>query len=93
MFQAKLYMLITLYPQHFDCHSFYYFTRDVTRQEAIDLISEYHFFYYHILNQHIGKPINSDPTTIGKILHQPHVHSYSFQADDCNCTKITRTYS
>ena len=90
MFQAKLYMLTTLSPQHFDltCHSFYYYFRGgVTRREAIgvDLFSEYHFFcfvflIYHLLDQHIGQPINSDPTSIGKILHQPHVHSYSFQA-------------
>lgn len=67
MFQAKLYMLTTQYPQHFDltCHSFYFFRGGVTRQEAIDvyLISEYHFFLiYHLLDQYIGKPINSDPT-------------------------------
>lgn len=36
--------------------------------------------------------MNSDPPKI-KILHQPHVHSYSFQADDCKCTKITCTNS
>lgn len=64
MFQAQLYMLTTLYPQHLDltCHSFYYFRGGVTRQEAIgvDLISEYHtFFIYRLLDQHIVTPINS----------------------------------
>lgn len=97
MFQAKLYTLTTLYPQCFDstCHYFYYFRGGVTRQEAIgvDLFSEYHFLIYHLSDEHIGKPMTSDPTSIGKILHQPHVHSYSFQADDCKCTKITCTYS
>ncbi len=54
MFQAKLYMLTTLYPQHFDltCHSFYYFRGGVTRQEAIgvDLISEYHVLFFFNLS-------------------------------------------
>lgn len=61
MFQAKLYRLMTLYPQDLDltCFSFYYFRGGVTKQEAIDvdLISEYHtvlvfFLIYHLVDQH-----------------------------------------
>lgn len=63
MFEAKLYMLTTLYPQHFDltCPRFYYFRRGVTKQEAIgvDLFSKYHIVLYHLLDQHIGKQFRS----------------------------------
>lgn len=46
------------------------------------------FIFYHLLDQHIGKP----KIKIGKILHQPHMYLYSFQ--DCKCTKkITCTFS
>lgn len=44
-------------------------------------------FFKRILDQHISKPMNKDPTLIGKILHQPHVHTDSSQADDYKCTK------
>lgn len=45
MFQAKLYMLPTLYPQLIDL-SFLFFQRGFTKHEAVgvDLISKYTFF-------------------------------------------------
>lgn len=53
----------------------------------------FYFFFFSLLILYWTNTVNSNPVSIGKILHQPHVHSYSLHADDCNCTKITCTYS
>lgn len=91
MFQTKLYTHVTLNVLTWPVIVFITSEGVLLQEVLFNLWIS--FFIYHLSDQHIGKPINSDPTSIGKILHQPHVHSYSFQADDCKCTKITCTYS